>query len=91
MKRYTMAEINAMLDEAEAEIAAGKGTPHEEVMREITPAAARLTLSLTRTEEATRTSKIRKMPAVTARQFVYFIIWKGRCLTLGVAEPPRFL
>ena len=34
-KRYTKAEINAMLDEAEAEIAAGKGTPHEEVMREM--------------------------------------------------------
>ena len=34
MKRYTMAELNAMLDEAEAEIAAGGGTPHEEVMRE---------------------------------------------------------
>ena len=34
LKRYTMEEINAMLDEAEAEIAAGKGTPHEEVMRE---------------------------------------------------------
>ena len=35
MKRYTMAELNAMLDEAEAEIAAGGGTPHEEVMREM--------------------------------------------------------
>ena len=34
-KRYTKAELNAMLDEAEAEIAAGKGTPHEEVMREM--------------------------------------------------------
>ncbi len=34
MKRYTMDEINAMLDKAEAEIAAGLGTPHEEVMRE---------------------------------------------------------
>lgn len=34
MKRYTMAEINAMLDEAEADFAAGKGIPHEEVMRE---------------------------------------------------------
>lgn len=34
-RRYTKAEINAMLDEAEAEIAAGKGTPHEEVMREM--------------------------------------------------------
>ena len=34
MKRYTMDEINAMLDRAEAEIAAGIGTPHEEVMRE---------------------------------------------------------
>jgi hypothetical protein len=34
-RRYTKAEINAMLDEAEAEIAAGGGTPHEEVMREM--------------------------------------------------------
>ena len=34
MKRYTMDEINAMIDEAEREIAAGIGTPHEEVMRE---------------------------------------------------------
>ena len=34
-KRYTKAELNAMLDEAEAEIAAVKGTPHEEVMREM--------------------------------------------------------
>ena len=33
-KQYTTEELNAMLDEAEAEIAAGKGTPHEEVMRE---------------------------------------------------------
>ena len=34
MKRYTMDEINAMLDEAEADFTAGKGIPHEEVMRE---------------------------------------------------------
>ena len=34
MKRFTMDEINAMLDEAEADFAAGKGIPHEEVMRE---------------------------------------------------------
>lgn len=33
-KPYTMEEINAMLDESEAEIAAGIGTPHEEAMRE---------------------------------------------------------
>ena len=32
MKRYTMDDINAMLDEAEAE--AGGGSTHEEVMRE---------------------------------------------------------
>ena len=32
-RRYTMEEINAMLDEAEAEIAAGKGIPDEEVWR----------------------------------------------------------
>ena len=34
LEPYTLEEINAMIDEAEAEIAAGKGTPHEEVMRE---------------------------------------------------------
>jgi len=34
MKRYTMAELNAMLDEAEADIAAGRVTDHEELMRE---------------------------------------------------------
>lgn len=32
---YTMDEINAMLDRAEADIAAGRGIPHEEVMREL--------------------------------------------------------
>ena len=34
LKPYTMEEINSMLDEAEAEIAAGIGIPHEDVMRE---------------------------------------------------------
>ena len=34
LRPYTMEEINAMLDEAEADFAAGKGIPHEEVMRE---------------------------------------------------------
>ena len=34
LKRYTMEEINAMLDEAEAEAAAGGGISHEEAMRE---------------------------------------------------------
>ena len=33
LKPYTMEEINAMLDEAEADFAAGKGIPHEESMR----------------------------------------------------------
>ncbi|MBR0201839.1 MAG: hypothetical protein IJQ44_05180 [Bacteroidaceae bacterium] len=33
-RRYTKEELNAMLDEAEAEIAAGKGIPSEEVWRE---------------------------------------------------------
>jgi hypothetical protein len=32
---YTMGEINAMLDKAEANFEAGQGTPHEEVMREL--------------------------------------------------------
>ena len=32
---YTMEEVNAMLDRAEADIAAGRVIPHEEVMREI--------------------------------------------------------
>lgn len=34
-KRYTKAELNAMLDEAEARFEAGLGIPHEEVMREM--------------------------------------------------------
>jgi len=34
MKRFTMDEINDMLDEAEADFAAGKGIPDEEVWRE---------------------------------------------------------
>ena len=33
MKRFTMDDINAMLDEAEAEIAAGRGIPDEEVWK----------------------------------------------------------
>lgn len=33
-RRYTMDEINAMLDEAEADIAAGRVLSEEEVMRE---------------------------------------------------------
>ena len=32
-RRYTMEEINAMLDVAEADFAAGKGIPDEEVWR----------------------------------------------------------
>jgi len=35
LRPYTMDEINAMLDRAEANIAAGNVIPHEEVMREI--------------------------------------------------------
>ncbi len=42
LKPYTMEEINAMLDEAEVEIAAGKGTPHEEAMREWDKEIARM-------------------------------------------------
>jgi len=42
LKHYTKEEINAMLDEAEAEIAAGIGTPHEEVMREWDEEIARM-------------------------------------------------
>ena len=34
MKRYTKEELNAMLDESEADIAAGRVTDHEELMRE---------------------------------------------------------
>lgn len=41
-KPYTMAEINAMLDEAEADFAAGKGIPHEEVMRRSREKLARM-------------------------------------------------
>ena len=35
VKPYTMEEINAMIDEAEADIAAGRTIPHEVVMREM--------------------------------------------------------
>lgn len=35
LRPYTMQELNARIDQAEAEIAAGLGTPHEEVMREM--------------------------------------------------------
>lgn len=42
LKPYTMEEINTMLDEAEAEIAAGVGSSHEEVMREWDDEIARL-------------------------------------------------
>ncbi|MBQ9213715.1 MAG: hypothetical protein IJ150_07235 [Bacteroidales bacterium] len=34
MKRYTMDDIDAMIAQAESEIKVGKGTPHEELMRE---------------------------------------------------------
>ena len=37
-----MEEINAMLDEAEANFAAGKGIPHEEVMRRSREKLARM-------------------------------------------------
>jgi hypothetical protein len=40
-KRYTKAELNAMLDEAEANFEAGLGIPHEEVMREMDEEIAR--------------------------------------------------
>ena len=39
---YTMEEINTMLDEAEANFAAGLGIPHEEVMREWDAEIARM-------------------------------------------------
>ena len=41
IKPYTMEEINAMLDLAEAEIAAGKGTPDEEMWDELDEELAR--------------------------------------------------
>ena len=34
MKRYTMDDINAMIDEAERQIAAGETISHEDMMRE---------------------------------------------------------
>lgn len=35
LRPFTMEELNARIDQAEAEIAAGLGIPHEEVMREM--------------------------------------------------------
>ena len=43
---YTMEEINTILDVAEAEIAEGIGTPHEEMMREWKEELAREELDL---------------------------------------------
>ena len=37
-----MEEINAMIDESKVEIAADKGTPHKEVMREWNEEIARM-------------------------------------------------
>lgn len=42
LKPYTMDEINAMLDEAEADFEAGKGIPDEEVWREWDEEIARM-------------------------------------------------
>lgn len=42
LKPYTMEEVNAMLDEAEANYAAGLGIPNEEVMREWDEEIARM-------------------------------------------------
>ena len=41
LKRYTKAELNALLDEAEANIAAGNTIPGEEVWRELEEEFAR--------------------------------------------------
>lgn len=41
LKPYTMEEIHAMLDEAEANFAAGRGIPDEEVWREFDEELAR--------------------------------------------------
>lgn len=42
VKPYTIDEVNAMLDAAEADIAAGRTSSHEEVMREWDEEIARL-------------------------------------------------
>lgn len=42
IKPYTMEEINAMLDRAEADFEAGKGIPDEEVWRELEEEFARM-------------------------------------------------
>ena len=41
LKRYTLEELNAMLDQAEADFAAGLGIPDEEVWREYDEECAR--------------------------------------------------
>lgn len=42
LRRFSMEEVDAILDEAEAEIAAGIGTSHDEVMREWDEEIARM-------------------------------------------------
>jgi predicted transcriptional regulator len=51
-KRHTKAELNAMLDEAEARFEAGLGIPHEEVMREMDEEFADMDKELYTPEEA---------------------------------------
>lgn len=51
-RRYTKEELNAMLDEAEAEIAAGIGIPDEEVWRELEEEFADMDKELYTPEEA---------------------------------------
>ena len=41
LRRYTMAEVNAILDASEADIAAGRTTPHKESMRQLDEKIAR--------------------------------------------------
>ena len=56
LRPFTMEELNARLDQAEAEIAAGLGTPHEEVMREMDEEIERWEQEELEMAEATRST-----------------------------------
>jgi len=59
LKRYTKDEINAMLDQSEAEIAAGKGTPNDEVMQEWDEEISRIEEHQETNQENVQTGRLR--------------------------------
>lgn len=67
LRPFTKEELNARIDQAEAEIAAGLGTPHEEVMREMDEEIERweqeeLEMAAQRARQAIEAMRLRHLP-----------------------------